>query len=332
MEELISVIVPVYNVAPYLTDCVKSVQQQTVSHWELILVEDGSTDASGSLCDRLAETDERIRVIHKSNAGVSAARNDGIEAAKGDYIAFLDGDDLLHPQYLELLLEGIRQTGAELSICGFQCFTDGQALPDCSPIESAAFQRVERRALLSALFDPGSVESQCMVIPCVKLCRKSCFESLRFPEGVRHEDEFLVHHLLMGCSCAAVSRVPLYFYRRHPDSFMGLGEVNHDLRHLVYFEALTDRIALFARQEPELVSDAVHTYSRQAGEYFEDYAHRREPVYRQKLRWLLRLYRQSYLRYFHLLRTKERLKGLVFLFAPVLYYRLGQWRWKRRNE
>lgn len=330
MEELVSVIVPVYNAAPYLTSCVQSVQVQTCSDWELILVDDGSADGSSILCDRLAAGDRRIRVIHKANAGVSAARNDGIEQAKGEYIAFLDADDLIHPQYLELLLQGIHRTGADISICGFQCFLDGEAAPASDRVE-AEYQRVERRTLLSYLFEPSSMESQCMVVPCVKLCRKKCYDGIRFPEGVRHEDEFLVHHLLGGCSFAAVSSVPLYFYRRHEDSFMGAGEHDRDFRHLVYFEALTDRIAYLAQREPTLVSDTVHLLLREGSEYYAEYVRHKEPIYREKRRWIYQLYRQNYVRCFRLLRNGERLKGMMFLIWPMQYYRLAQWRWKRRN-
>lgn len=332
MEALISVIVPVYNAARYLTDCVKSVQAQTYSNWELLLVDDGSTDGSAELCDKLDAGDSRIRVVHKENAGVSAARNDGIDRAKGEYIAFVDADDLVHPQYLELLLEGINRTGAEISICSFASFPDGAAVPAFSLIETAEFQPVERKTLLSYLLEPSSMESQCMVIPCVKLCRRSCYDGVHFPEGVRHEDEFLVHHLLDGCSFAVVSTVPLYFYRRHEGSFMGAGEHDRDFRHLVFFEALTDRIAYLAQLEPTLVSDTAHLLLRESSEYYAEYTRHPEPIYREKRRWLYQIYQRCYFRYFKLLRNTERVKGTIFLIWPMQYYRMAQWRWKHRNE
>lgn len=332
MDELISVIVPAFNAAPYLEACIQSIQKQTFPNWELILVDDGSTDGTSELCDRLEAEDKRIRVIHKANAGVSAARNDGIDRAKGEYIAFVDADDLVHPQYLELLLEGIHQTGTDISLCSFTIFQDGEAAPFFSNIEPAAFEKVERRALLASLSEPSCTASQCMVIPWVKLCRACCYENLRFPERVRHEDEFLAHHLLGECSFAAVSTVPLYYYRRHADSFMGTGERGWDLKYLDIFNALEDRITYFAQEEPSLICGAVHNVLREASGFYADYSRRREPIYQGKRKWLRQLYRRYYFRYFHFLDYGERLKGALFLIWPIEYYRLAQWRWKHRNE
>ena len=106
MEErkpLVSVIVPVYNVYPYLRDCVQSVQAQSYQNWELLLVDDGSTDGSETLCDEYAAQDARVRVLHKKNGGLSDARNAGVDAAKGEYLSFVDGDDWVSPYYIENL-------------------------------------------------------------------------------------------------------------------------------------------------------------------------------------------------------------------------------------
>lgn len=135
MEALISVIVPVYNAARYLTDCVQSVQTQTYSNWELILVDDGSTDGSAELCDKLAAGDRRIRVVHKENAGVSAARNDGIYRAKGEYIAFVDADDTVMPDYLETAVDLAQAEQADLTALSELCpgdvyWPDGHILRD----------------------------------------------------------------------------------------------------------------------------------------------------------------------------------------------------------
>lgn len=331
MDELISVIVPVYNAAPYLEACVQSVRNQTTSNWELILVDDGSTDGSSCLCDQLADEDCRIRVHHKQNAGLSAARNDGIDLAKGAYIAFVDSDDLVHPQYLELLFDGLKQTGADIAICGIYNFVDGTPVPDFSIVRAPQFQKVDRSTLLSRLQEPSCPESVAIVVAWTKLCRKSCYEHARFLEGVWHEDEFLVHHLLGGCSFAAVSTAPLYYYRRHGDSFMGTGERGWDLKHLVLFDALDDRIRYFALQEPSLISGAVHNVLREASGFCADYSQRKEPIYREKRRWLVQLYRQYYFQYFRFLDRGERVKGALFLIWPNGYYRLAQWNWKRRN-
>ena len=118
MDEKISVIVPVYNVEQYLERCVDSIINQTYKNLEIILVNDGSTDNSGKLCDELAKRDDRIRVIHKENGGLSDARNTGIEEAEADLIGFIDSDDYIDENMYELLIDNLRETNADLSMCG----------------------------------------------------------------------------------------------------------------------------------------------------------------------------------------------------------------------
>ena len=116
-HELISIIVPVYQVEDYLPACVNSVLEQSYSHWELILIDDGSKDNSGKLCDLYAQQDSRIRVIHQENCGVSSARNAGLDLARGAYIAFIDSDDLIKPDYLEVLHRNLTEHEADIACC-----------------------------------------------------------------------------------------------------------------------------------------------------------------------------------------------------------------------
>ena len=123
MNEQISVIIPVYNVEKYLSDCVESVLRQTYTDLEIILVDDGSKDASGRICDDYAKQDLRVRVIHKQNGGLSSARNAGIESANGQYLYFLDSDDWIAENAIELLYEAIKNTQSDLALCNMQ-YTD----------------------------------------------------------------------------------------------------------------------------------------------------------------------------------------------------------------
>ena len=117
-NELISIIVPVYKVEKYLEKCVKSILNQTYTNLEIILVNDGSPDECGRLCDELAKVDDRIRVFHKENGGLSDARNYGVERASGEYIGFVDSDDYIHESMYEKLYEAIKKSGTEISECG----------------------------------------------------------------------------------------------------------------------------------------------------------------------------------------------------------------------
>ena len=119
---LISVIIPVYNVAPYLAACLDSVVSQTYRNLEILLIDDGSTDKSGAICDEYATKDLRIKVVHQANGGVSAARNKGLEIAQGEYIGFVDPDDLTLPQMYETLLDFLRRDKADVSACRYQRF------------------------------------------------------------------------------------------------------------------------------------------------------------------------------------------------------------------
>ncbi|MDE5796197.1 MAG: glycosyltransferase, partial [Muribaculaceae bacterium] len=120
----ISIIVPAYRVEAYLPACIDSVLAQTFDNWELLLIDDGSPDACGAICDGYAQRDSRIKAIHQANAGVSAARNTGLEACKGSLLTFLDGDDMIAPLYLQRLFEVMQQTGCDIAGCGEIMFQD----------------------------------------------------------------------------------------------------------------------------------------------------------------------------------------------------------------
>ena len=122
-KPLISVIVPIYKVEKYLNKCVKSIINQTYKNLEIILVDDGSPDNCGKICDKLAERDDRIRIIHKKNGGLSSARNAGIEIANGEYIGFVDSDDYIDNDMFETLYNNIKDNNADLSIIGYQIET-----------------------------------------------------------------------------------------------------------------------------------------------------------------------------------------------------------------
>lgn len=136
---IVSIIMPVYNPGGYLSICLDSVRQQSYTDWELILVDDGSTDGSGSLCDEAASMDNRIRVLHQANGGVSCARNAGLDEARGKYVAFIDADDVILPTYLEKLVGAAEMYGTDLALCGFVRFCNGddtelEYLPTHAPI------------------------------------------------------------------------------------------------------------------------------------------------------------------------------------------------------
>ncbi len=207
----ISVIVPVYGVENYLPACVDSLLNQTFSDFELILVDDGSPDACPELCDRYAAQDPRVRVIHQENAGLSAARNSGICAAKGSAIAFVDSDDTVSPRYLELLYTALEESGADMALCGVEDVNeDGSSQQPpvfTQPVQAGVF---DGKALMHQFFTPAST---CYTVAWNKLYRAKLWQTLRYPEGMIHEDDAVAHRLFSACEKVACITEPLYFYR-----------------------------------------------------------------------------------------------------------------------
>lgn len=255
----ISVIVPVYNVESYLTECVSSILNQTFSDFECIVVDDGSTDSSGKLCDDLSRKDERIRVIHQKNGGLSAARNTGLDAAKGQYISFVDSDDVVGTHFLEVLYSGIQKERTKISVCRYTRFQDGKAYGGGSWTAHTAVWNFEKAA--SELSESGMDERAAYVtVMWNKLYDRELFRTLRFPEGKLHEDEFLIHHLLLDARRLCICDAEQYFYRQRSSSIMG-SEQKLDLRHSEVFDAFEERCRMFrGNVPPELYRKTVTRY------------------------------------------------------------------------
>lgn len=207
----ISVIIPVYNVEKYLDKCIKSVIAQTFSSLEILLIDDGSTDNSGAMCDSYALNDARIRVIHKQNGGLSDARNRGIEEASGHYLSFIDSDDYIEPDMMETLYNNIVKECAEVSMCGIY------------GVYADRIQRVwpedEYHVLSGAQAAAMALEGTKVSVNAVnKLYKREVFDKLRFPVGKLSEDAFIMIKLLAGVEKAVLDTRPKYFYVHRGDS------------------------------------------------------------------------------------------------------------------
>ena len=211
---LVSVVVPVYNAEHWLARCVASVLGQTHAELELILVDDGSTDGSGAMCDDFAACDTRVRVIHKANAGVSAARNDAIDAARGEWIAFCDNDDFYAPGMLARLLALCLDNDADIAQCVCVKGT-AESLPTPTPQAPRVFTG---REMLENFYTVASIYVW------DKLYRRRVWDGVRFPVGsYTDEDQQVVHHLLGAARRVAVTREGLYYHFIHPASVMNRG-------------------------------------------------------------------------------------------------------------
>ena len=211
----ISVIVPVYKVEAYLPRCVESLLSQTYKDFEIILVDDGSPDTCPAMCDAYAKKYSNIHVLHKENGGLSDARNAGMTAAKGEYVTFVDSDDYVHPAYLEMLMQGIRQ-GADFSVCGFIEVYDGNGIEDLdtSSISTACVNAKE--GLAEILYQGFHDVSAWGILLPASLARK-----YPFPKGKLFEDLYTTYKFYLAAETVAFIRVPLYYYFQRKGSIMG---------------------------------------------------------------------------------------------------------------
>lgn len=243
-RDLISVIMPVYNVKPYLSDCIKSVLNQSYSNFELILVDDGSTDGSGAVCDSFALKDDRVNVIHTVNGGLSSARNLGVKLAAGNYICFVDSDDMVSDKYLQTLYENVRKYDADVSFCGFLIFSDSYV--NATEMQNTSVVR-DKKSILDKLIETGpDCKSISIVVAWNKLIKREIAKKISFPEGKWHEDEFYINSLVEVADVFVETTAQLYFYRQRADSIVGDDNKN-DERHLDIVDAFEERIEVYRR-------------------------------------------------------------------------------------
>lgn len=216
---MVSVIVPVYNVEKYLNGCLSSLIRQTLTDIEILVIDDGSQDNSSALCDEWEQKDHRIRAFHKPNGGLSSARNLGIEVARGEYLAFIDSDDTVHPQMLEILYKTIQDADTLLAICEYRTVT--APVSNWTPIDKWPEPQIIRR---DAIFQSITTD---LVVAWNKLYHRSLFHSLRYPAGRYHEDEFLAHRLFWQTPKVAKVQLSLYDYLQRSGSIMSQNIVRH---------------------------------------------------------------------------------------------------------
>jgi len=236
-EPLVSVIVPVYKVEKYLPQCLDSILRQTYRRLEIILVEDGSPDRCGAICDTYAAADDRIRVIHQENRGLSAARNVGLELAAGEYVFFLDSDDWIFDSTIQKMLDRYEETDADLVLCDIRPFYEaGYSGPEkqSSPLKTEVLsqqQLIERLMQEAAWY---------YCVAWNKLYRRGLLDAIRFPVDHIHEDEAVAHRIFEKCQTIAVLAEPLYCYRQTNSGIMAAGE---SVKSTDVLSAVADRLS-----------------------------------------------------------------------------------------
>lgn len=242
---LLSVVVPIYNVEPYLDVCIRSLCAQTYSNLEILLVDDGSTDGSGKICDAWAEQDSRIRVIHQKNGGAGKARNTALDQAAGELIGFVDGDDFLHPAFYRHLFE-LMTPETDIAECSYV-----ETARDTAPFSAEDGQTV--RCGTQEAMEAHIRDTMFRQLIWNKLYRREVVGAVRFPEGNLIDDEFWTYRVLGNAKELVHSDARLYAYRQQPGSAM---HKPYSLKRLQGLDAKRQRLDYVRQRLPELEYEA----------------------------------------------------------------------------
>lgn len=213
---LISIIVPVYKVEPYLRRCLDSIVNQTYTNLEIILVDDGSPDNCPQICDEYAAKDNRIVVIHKENGGLSDARNAGLDICKGEYISFVDSDDWVDERYIEVMIDSAIKEDADISICNHKKTATTTATRTTFQSKLILLNSVQA---IEKIFGQ---ESLTFIVSWGKIYKRRLWNSLRFPKGKLYEDAYICHILYDDSKKICFINKILYYYFQRSDSIMGM--------------------------------------------------------------------------------------------------------------
>lgn len=297
---LISIVIPVYNVENYLERCIRSVLNQTYGNLEIILVDDGSPDRCGELCERYAREDSRVKAYHKANGGLSDARNYGVAKASGQYIAFIDSDDYIAPNYIEYLYDLLRKYGADISCCYMIKAVDDHAeycVNTAIPAEQPLTGREASLALLGSLY-------MVLVTAWGKLYQSDIVKKYPFPVGKKHEDEATTCKYYYEARKVIIGNRCLYAYYQNPESIMHTmsSTLNEDalwvLEHRARFYEEKDEREIADRAWYRLFDYCVRDSEKNAGRcdsFLKDFKSGR--VLSKKTRFELNLYNTSHWAY-----------------------------------
>lgn len=232
VNEKISVIIPVYNVEKYLKQCIESVLNQTYENLEIILIDDGTKDNSGIICDDYSKKDNRIKVVHQKNMGLSGARNTGLKIATGDYISFIDSDDFIDNKMFEVMILALKENNADIVECGtIFCNEIGEYIKENTINNIRTYKNEEQ---IKELLTTGDITTTSWG----KLYKRELFKNFEFPLGKYHEDTFTTYKLLHLSQKTTILNKGFYHYRQVDGSIMNS---SFKLKHLDSIEATLER-------------------------------------------------------------------------------------------
>lgn len=261
-QNKISVIVPVFRVEKYLSKCVDSILGQTYKNLEVILVDDGSDDSCPQICDEYGQKDCRVKVIHRKNGGLSAARNTGIEAAEGDVIALVDSDDYIGKYMFEQLLNAMESNGADISMCDYKYVHENDNPSDKDEKhEDVSVMTLDGIQAQYYMYDTYRNRTT-FTVAWNKLYKKKLFDGITYPEGRIYEDEARTHALLYRAERIAYVQAPYYYYLQRDDSIVGS---SISTKKLQLIDAYVDRLTFYRQKSESMlwqkeVTHSMHMY------------------------------------------------------------------------
>lgn len=314
MSEKVSIIIPVYNVEPWLDECINSVVEQTYKNIEIILVDDGSTDGSGKICEDWSVKDHRISVIHKKNGGLSSARNTGLDIFTGEYVTFLDSDDYIEPNTIEYMLKNMKDKGADIVCCAMNKVINGKCVESKDINKEKLYLRNE---LLDGFF--YYKDGLCGSV-CDKLFKSVFFKDLRFPEGLNSEDYYVLFNIYLRTNKMFYNNQCFYNYRTRENSICTTYEITE---HSFDKIKISDKVRKITEEEiPERVLDA-EAYQIISRFFIYSEIVCRDSSNKNKREWIreLRKYKKSVLKN-KKIDCKFKLKYFGFAYMTEIFSRL----------
>lgn len=265
MEKLVSIIIPVYNVEKYLAECIESVIRQTYTNLEILLIDDGSLDNSGKICDEYAQKDERIKVIHKENGGVSSARNVGLDMAKGEYIAFVDSDDLVEKEYIAAMYENMQENNSDLVFCRYGKYYKGTIEYVQEKIPKSLIINLQDEKFIQFIYQFFILKNNIMGSACRILYKSSLAQKLRFDLEIKISEDllFVLQTILLAMRVSSIGDY-LYRYRQIKESTIHSYKKDFLRSQLCLYHETNKIFAILEDKQKEEVSqiyDAVLCYS-----------------------------------------------------------------------
>lgn len=322
MNDLITIVVPIYNVENYINDCIQSIINQTYKNLQIILVDDGSRDNCPKICDEYKQKDSRIEVIHKKNGGLSDARNAGIEKANGKFICFIDSDDFINYEYVEKLYNLITKNNADISISNFKRVQDFKKEYLKEEEENKTEQIYTGKQMIENIYNKKLYVQS--TVTWNKMYKTELFKTTNFPYGKLHEDEYTTYKLYYNCKKVVMSSEILYYYRYVPNSIMNK---KFNKKRLDGIAALEERLKFFqAKEEKKLYNLTLVRYLTVLMIHYTNckmFLENSEEIQKE----LKNKYKKYYKKVIKLpeCSKQDKLKIILFRVSPKLYYKMRKY-------